>query len=136
MERYAGLDVGTKTIGISISDPMFITAQGLTTLKRTNIHEDIAYLQSLIEEYSISKIVVGLPKNMNNTIGPQGKKVLDFVKTLKKKTEVEIIMEDERLTTVAAEKLLIEGNVRREKRKKIVDKVAATYILQMYLDRG
>jgi putative Holliday junction resolvase len=135
MERIMGLDIGDKTIGVAVSDPMLITAQGLKTIKRENIKKDIDEIINLIREYNITKIVIGLPKNMNNTIGPQGEKVLSFVDKLKEKVDVEIHLQDERLTTVAAEKTLIEGNMSRKKRKKVIDMVAATYILQTYLDR-
>ncbi len=136
IKRVLGLDVGDKTIGVAISDPLFITAQGLKTIYRENIGKDLDELKLIVEEYNICKIVVGFPKNMNNTIGPQGKKVLSFVEEIKNNIQVEIILEDERLTTVAAEKMLIQGDVTRRKRKKVIDKVAATYILQTYLDRN
>lgn len=135
MERIMGLDVGDRTIGVAISDPLLITAQSLKTIKRENQKKDIEDIVGIIKEYNIKKIVVGIPKNMNNTLGPQGEKVLDFVEKLKKKVDIEIVMEDERLTTVQAEKLLIESDVKRKNRKKVIDKIAATYILQSYLDR-
>ncbi len=135
MKRIMGLDVGDKTIGVAISDPLLITAQGFKTIIRESNKKDIKQIQDIIEDHNISKIVVGLPKNMNNTIGPQGEKVLDFVAKLKRKIDIEIILEDERLTTVSAERILLEGDVSRKNRKKIIDKVAATYILQSYLDR-
>jgi len=135
MERIMGLDIGDKTIGVAISDSMLITAQGLKTIKRKNSKVDIEEISNLVRQYNVSKIIVGLPKNMNNTIGPQGEKVLRFVDKLKNKVNVEISFQDERLTTVAAERILIEGNMRREKRKNVIDMVAATYILQTYLDR-
>lgn len=130
-----GLDVGDKTIGVAISDLLQITAQGLTTIKRDSYEKDFSKLEALIKEYNIKKIVVGLPKNMNNTIGPQGEKVIKFAEKLKNRFKVEIIYIDERLTTSQAERLLIEGDMRREKRKNVIDKVAATFILQTYLDR-
>ena len=136
MDRILGLDVGNKTIGVAVSDPFFLTAQGLKTIKRSNIKKDMEELKLIIQEQNIIKIVVGFPKNMNNTVGPQGEKVLLFVKKMKKELDVEIVLEDERLTTVSAEKMLISGNVRREKRKEIIDKVAAVYILKTYLDRN
>lgn len=136
MDRILGLDVGNKTIGVAVSDPFFLTAQGLKTIKRSNIKKDMEELKLIIQEQNIIKIVVGFPKNMNNTVGPQSEKVLLFVKKMKKELDVEIVLEDERLTTVSAEKMLISGNVRREKRKEIIDKVAAVYILQTYLDRN
>lgn len=134
MERYMGLDVGDKTIGVAISDPFFLTAQGLYTIKRIGIKKDMKELLELIEKYEIIRIVVGLPKNMDNSIGPQSEKVMDFVEKLKRRTRVEVVFQDERLTTVSAERILIEGNVRRKDRKDKIDTVAATYILQNYLD--
>lgn len=136
MERIIGLDVGDKTIGVAISDLLQLTAQGLTTIRRESKVKDYDALKGIIDEYDIKKIVVGLPKNMNNTIGPQGEKTMKFAEKIKNKYDVEIIYEDERLTTMAAEKMLISGEVRREKRKTVIDKVAATYILQLYLDKN
>lgn len=134
MERILGLDVGDKTIGVAISDLLGITAQGITTIRRESKQKDYNALEALIKEYNVKKVVVGMPKNMNGTIGPQGEKVMKFAEKLKNKYKIELIYIDERLTTVAAERILIEGDVRREKRKKVIDKVAATYILQSYLD--
>jgi putative Holliday junction resolvase len=134
MERILGLDVGDKTIGVALSDPLQLTAQGLTTIRRESKVKDFSVLESYIDEFQVKKIVVGLPKNMNGTIGLQGEKVIKFADMVKNKFKVDIIYIDERLTTVAAERLLIEGDVRREKRKKVIDKIAATYILQTYLD--
>lgn len=130
-----GLDVGDRTIGVSVSDLLQMTAQGITTIKRESKEKDYKALEEIINEYNIKKVVVGLPKNMNGTLGPQGEKTMKFAEKLKNKYKVEIIYEDERLTTMAAEKLLISGDVRREKRKDVIDKVAATFILQSYLDR-
>lgn len=135
MERIMGLDVGDRTIGVAISDPLLFTAQGLKTIKRESNKKDMEEIEGIIREYNITKIIVGFPKNMNNTVGPQGEKVLNFVDKLKKKFNIEIILEDERLTTMAAERTLIEGDISRKNRKKVIDKVAATYILQTYLDR-
>ncbi|HEY8361467.1 MAG TPA: Holliday junction resolvase RuvX [Tissierellaceae bacterium] len=135
MERIMGLDVGDKTIGVAISDLLQITAQGLTTIKRESNEKDLKRLEEIINEYNIKKIVIGLPKNMNNTIGPQGEKVIKFAEKLKNRFNAEIIFIDERLTTCEAERLLIKGDMRREKRKTVIDKVAATFILQTYLDR-
>lgn len=134
MERLMGLDVGDKTIGIAVSDPLGFTSQGITTIRRKGIKSDIIELKELIEEYDVKKLVIGLPKNMNNTLGPQGEKVLKFVEKIKEKIDLEIIFQDERLSTVSAEKMLISSDVRRDKRKQVIDKVAATYILQTYLD--
>ncbi len=135
MERVMGLDVGDKTIGVAISDLLQMTAQGLTTIKRESKEKDYSALESIMKEYNINKVVVGLPKNMNGTLGPQGEKTIKFAEKLKNKYKVEIIYQDERLTTMAAERALIEGDMRREKRKSVIDKVAATFILQIYLDR-
>nr|WP_072537400.1 Holliday junction resolvase RuvX [Anaerococcus mediterraneensis] len=135
MTRLMGLDVGDKTIGVAISDPMFLTAQPLETIKRVKASKDIDRIIDIIEEKEISTIIVGLPKNMNNTIGPQAMKVMSFVDLLKKRISNEIIYQDERLTTIESESVLIEMSVRRENRKKYIDKIAASFILQSYLDR-
>ncbi len=134
MERILGLDIGDKTIGVAVSDLLQLTAQGVTTIKRESKVKDFQVLESYINEFQAKKVVVGLPKNMNGTIGPQGEKVIKFADKVKNKFKVDIIYIDERLTTVAAERILIESDVRREKRKKVIDKIAATYILQTYLD--
>ena len=136
MERYIGLDVGDRTIGLAISDPFLLTAQSFMTIKRKSKIEDIEIINDIIKEKEVSKIIVGLPKNMNNTIGPQAKKVKTFVKELRKHTDLDIEYVDERLTTVSATRVLIEQNVSRKKRKDVIDSVAATYILQTYLDMG
>jgi putative Holliday junction resolvase len=135
MKRIMALDVGDKTIGVAVSDPLGLTAQGITTIKRKGMKNDIRELIELINEYNIELLVIGLPKNMNNTIGPQGEKVLKFTDKLKELLDIEMVLQDERLTTVSAEKMLINSNVRREKRKKVVDMIAATYILQTYLEK-
>lgn len=135
MERILGLDVGDKTIGVAVSDPLGITAQGITTIRRSSLDNDISQIKDIIKEYNVSKIVVGLPKNMNNSLGTQGQKVMKFAGKLKRRLNLDIEYEDERLTTVMAEKILIQGDLTRSKRKKVIDKVAATYILQSYLDR-
>lgn len=134
MKRIMGLDVGDKTIGVAISDPLGITSQGITTIRRKGIKTDIIELREIIEEYNVEKVVMGLPKNMNNTMGPQGEKVLKFSEKFKEKFDLEVIFQDERLSTVSAERMLISSDVRRDKRKQVIDKVAATYILQTYLD--
>ncbi|QXM07472.1 Holliday junction resolvase RuvX [Crassaminicella indica] len=132
--RIMGLDVGDKTIGVAASDPLGWTAQGIETIRRTNKKADYRRIGEIIEEKEITKIIVGIPKNMNGSLGPQGEKVLEFVEGLKNRFKIEIILWDERLTTVAAERMLISGDVSRKKRKKVIDMVAATYILQGYLD--
>ncbi|MCK9443010.1 MAG: Holliday junction resolvase RuvX [Tissierellaceae bacterium] len=135
MERIMGLDIGDKTIGVAVSDVLKITAQGITTIRRESKAKDFAALDGIIKEYNIKKIVIGLPINMNGTLGPQGEKTKSLGEKIKNKFKIEVIYEDERLTTVAAERALIEGDMRREKRKGVIDKVAAVFILQTYLDR-
>ena len=132
--RVLGLDVGNKTIGVAVSDPLGFTAQGITTINRKNIKADVESVINYCNEYMVDTIVVGLPKNMNGTLGPQSEKVMAFVEKLKKNTDINIKLWDERLTTVAAHKAMLEADLSRAKRKKLVDKVAATYILQGYLD--
>ena len=132
--RIMGLDIGDKTIGVAVSDLMGLTAQGVTTIKRVGKKKDIEAIQQIIAEKQVNKIVSGLPKNMNGTVGPQGEKVQKFCELLKEETNLPIEFWDERLSTVAAERSLIEGNVRRENRKKVIDMLAAVIILQGYLD--
>lgn len=134
MKRIMGLDVGDRTVGVAISDLLGFTAQGITTIIRKSKREDYAALKEMIDEYDIEKVVVGLPKNMNGSIGPQGEKTIKFAEKLKNKFSIELIYQDERLSSKAAEDMLIAGDVRREKRKDVIDKVAATFILQTYLD--
>ncbi|MBS6105701.1 MULTISPECIES: Holliday junction resolvase RuvX [Anaerococcus] len=134
MTRIMGLDVGDKTIGVALSDPMFLIANPLETIKRKKASLDIKRLVEIIDEYDVETIVVGLPKNMNNSIGPQSMKVMSFVDLLKKQTDKEIIYQDERMTTIQSERVLIDMDVRRENRKKHIDKIAAGFILQTYLD--
>lgn len=132
--RILGLDVGQKTIGVAISDPLGFTAQGLTTIRRTKKEQDIQEIKKFCDEYDVKVIVIGLPKNMNGTIGPSGEITMSFGKLIEEELKVEIKFWDERLTTVAAHKAMLEADLSRSKRKKIVDKVASTYILQGYLD--
>ena len=135
--RIMGLDYGSKTVGVAISDPLHITAQGIETITRKSenkLRKTCARIESLIEEYEVARIVVGFPKLLNNDIGERTKKAMDFGEMLKKRTGLEVVMWDERLTTVEAERTLIENNVRRENRKKFIDKIAAVFILQGYLD--
>ena len=133
--RIMGLDVGDKTIGVAVSDLMGLTAQGVKTIKRVGKKKDIEALKEIIKERQLNKIVSGLPKNMNGTLGPQGEKVIKFCELLEEETGIKIEYWDERLSTVAAERTLIQGNVRRENRKGVIDMVAAVIILQGYLDR-
>jgi putative Holliday junction resolvase len=132
--RILGLDVGQKTIGVAVSDPLGFTAQGLTTIRRTKKEQDIQEIKKFCDEYDVKVIVIGLPKNMNGTIGPSGEITMAFGKLIEEELKIEIKFWDERLTTVAAHKAMIEADLSRSKRKKIVDKVASTYILQGYLD--
>ena len=132
--RIMGLDIGDKTIGVAVSDLMGITAQGVKTIRRVGKKKDIEELKAIIKERQVNKIVSGLPKNMNGTLGPQGEKVLKFCELIKEETGLEIEFWDERLSTVAAERSLIEADVRRDKRKKVIDMLAAVIILQGYLD--
>ncbi|VYT77638.1 Holliday junction resolvase RuvX [Clostridium tertium] len=133
--RILGLDIGSKTIGVAISDPLGWTAQGITTIRRSKKEKDLEDIKKICNEYSVETIVIGLPKNMNGTIGEAGEKVQEFAELIKEFTGVNIEMWDERLTTVAAHRAMLEADLSRGKRKKIVDKIAATYILQGYLDR-
>lgn len=128
------MDIGDVSIGVAISDPLEVIASGLETISRTDLKGDISAIKCLVENLEIEKIVVGLPKTMDGKIGRQAQKVLDFVESLRTAVDVPINLFDERLTTVSADKSLIEADVRREKRKKIVDKVSAILILQGYLN--
>ena len=132
--RILGLDIGSKTIGVAVSDELCLIAQGVTTLKRKGLDHDISELRKLIEEREVEKIVIGLPKNMNNTLGPAAEMVLSFIEELNKHSAIPVITWDERLSTVAAEKALLEADMSRKKRKQVIDKVAAQLILQGYLD--
>ncbi|HHY06772.1 MAG TPA: Holliday junction resolvase RuvX [Clostridia bacterium] len=134
--RILGMDLGEKRIGLAVSDELGITAQGLFTLKRTELKEDLRQLVKIIQEKEITKLVVGLPKNMNGSLGPQADRVKSFVILLTKECPLEVVYWDERLTTVAAQRVLIEGDVSRKKRRKVVDKIAAVIILQSYLDNS
>lgn len=134
--RIMGLDYGSKTVGVAICDPLGITAQGIETIERkaeNKLRQTLARIDELVNEYQVEKIVLGFPKNMNNTIGERGEKTLEFKEMLERRTGLEVVMWDERLTTVEAERTLIESNVRRENRKQYIDKIAAVFILQGYL---
>ena len=132
-----GLDYGSKTVGVAISDALLLTAQGIETIERkeeNKLRKTLARIEALVKEYEVEKIVLGLPLNMNDTIGERAEKTLEFKAMLERRTGLEVILWDERLTTVEAEQILIESNVRREDRKKYIDKIAAGFILQGYLD--
>ena len=133
--RILALDVGDKTIGVAASDALLITAQGVEVIRRTNLKRDLERLQQLVNEYEVHTIVIGLPKNMNGTIGERGEITQNFAQTVGKALpHVTIVLWDERLSTVAAQKSLIAADVSRAKRKQVIDKMAAVFILQGYLD--
>ncbi len=135
--RIMGLDLGTKTVGVAISDALQITAQGIETIVRKDenkLRQTLARIESLIVEYEVEEIVLGLPKHMNNDMGDRAQFSLEFKEKLERRTGLPVALWDERLTTVSADRVLMEAGVRREDRKEYVDKVAATIILQGYLD--
>lgn len=132
--RALGLDLGTKTIGVAISDEMGMTAQPLKTLRRISLAKDIEEVLSLAKELSADTIVIGMPVNMDGSLGQRSKATADFVERLKGKTDMPVVAWDERLSTVAVTRMLIEGDISRKRRKEVVDKLAAAYILQGYLD--
>ncbi len=133
--RIMGLDVGAKTIGVAVSDPLGCIAQGIKTIIRGGSElEDIKNIKELIRQYDIELIVVGLPRKMNGTLGEQGNKIIKFVEKLRDNLNIHIETWDERLTTAAAEKILLSADVSRARRKKVIDKLAAVIILQNYLD--
>ena len=135
--RILGLDFGSKNVGVAVSDGLLLTAQGVETIERKDenkLRKTCARIEELIAEYEITEIVLGLPKNMNNTEGERVEKTKAFGEMLERRTGLPVHYWDERLTTVAAEQILIESGVRRENRKAVIDKVAAGLILQGYLD--
>ena len=135
--RIMGLDFGSRTTGVAVSDPLGITAQGVETIVRKDenkLRQTCASIEELIKEYEIEEIVLGYPKNMNNTAGERAEKTEAFKAMLERRTGKPVILWDERLTTIAAERVLMESGVRRENRKAVVDKIAAVLILQGYLD--
>jgi putative Holliday junction resolvase len=134
--RYLGFDLGTRTLGISISDETKTIATGLTTLRFNDSDYDsiLDEIKNIVKEKNIEKIVLGLPKNMNNTLGERAETTLKFKENLEEYLNIEVVMQDERLSTVAAHNYLLEANLSRKKRKKVVDKMAANIILQTYLD--
>ena len=134
--RLMGLDVGRKRIGISLSDQLGLTAQPHGTLERKGLRRDLQEIVNLVKEYEVSEIVVGMPVNMSGTLGPQARWVAAFIRELQEVVAVPVSSWDERLTTVAAQRLLTEADMTRTKRKKNVDKLAAALILQSYLDEA
>ncbi len=136
MERILGIDVGDKRIGVAVTDPLQITAQGVMTLKRKTRDDDLEAFRDLIAKYEIKKVVAGLPLNMDGSESAQTRKTVNFCQFIKKRLAIEIIYIDERLTSAWSEKVLIEGNVSRENRKDYIDMLAAQIILQSYMDRA
>ena len=135
--RVLGLDYGSKTVGVAVSDPLGLTAQGVETVWRkqeNKLRRTLARIEEIISEYQVTEIVLGYPKNMNNTVGERAEKSLEFKEMLEKRTGLPVVMWDERLTTVEANRTLMESKVRRENRSKYVDMIAAVFILQGYLD--
>lgn len=135
--RIMGLDFGSKTVGVAISDALLVTAQGIEIIRRNDenkLRKTLARIEELIVQYEVSEIVLGFPKNMNDTIGERAQLSLEFKEKLERRSGLPVVMWDERLTSVAAEKAMIEAGIRREHRKEYVDKIAAVFILQGYLD--
>ncbi len=132
--RIMGLDVGEKRIGIAVSDPLGWTAQGHSVLQRTTLDNDLAALQELCRQLECQLLVIGLPRNMNGTLGPKAEEIQKFAGQLQELTGLPIVYWDERLTTRSAERVLLEADLSRRKRKQVIDKVAAVHILQGYLD--
>ena len=135
--RIMGLDFGSKTVGVAISDPLLITAQGIEIIRRkeeNKLRQTLARIEELIEAYEVKEIVLGLPKNMNDTLGPRVDLTLEFKEKLERRTGLPVHTWDERLTTVSADRTMMEAGIRRENRKEYVDKIAAVLILQGFLD--
>ena len=132
--RVIGLDVGTKTIGVAVSDAMGWTAQGVTTVRRTEPERDVDEIKRYIDEFGAEQVMIGLPLNMNGTEGPSVEMARQFGDQLAQAVSIPIIYRDERLSTMAAERYLLEGDVSRKKRKQVIDKMAAVFVLQGYLD--
>lgn len=139
MTRIMGLDYGSKTVGVAVSDGLGLTAQGVETITRTDegkLRRTLARIEELSKEYQVTRIVLGYPKNMDNSAGERVKKTEEFATMVEKRTGLPVVFWDERLSTVSAERVLIESGVRREHRKAVIDKIAAVFILQNYLDSG
>ena len=139
MTRIMGLDYGSKTVGVAVSDGLGLTAQGVETITRTDegkLRRTLARIEELSKEYQVTRIVLGYPKNMDNSAGERVKKTEEFAAMVEKRTGRPVVFWDERLSTVSAERVLIESGVRREHRKAVIDKIAAVFILQNYLDSG
>jgi len=134
--RIMGLDVGSHTIGVAVSDELGITAQGVKTIRRKSKDEDSKEIIKIIDQFDIGKIVVGLPKNMDGTLGKQAEMVFQWIKTLREKIHFPVVTWDERFSTIEASKVLLEADLSRKKRKKVIDKLAAVLILQGYINKG
>lgn len=135
--RIMGLDFGSKTVGVALSDPLLITAQGLEIIRRkeeNKLRQTLARIEELVLEYQVETIVLGLPKNMNDTMGDRAEKSIEFKEMIERRTGLAVVLWDERLTTVAADKVMMEAGIRREERRDYVDSIAASFILQGYLD--
>ena len=135
--RIMGLDFGSKTVGVAVSDPLGLTAQGVEIIRRKSekkLRQTLARIEELVDQYKVERSVLGLPKHMNNGIGERAEKSLEFQKMLEKRTGLHVVMWDERLTTVEADRTMMETGIRRENRKEYVDMLAAVFILQGYLD--
>ena len=135
--RIMGLDYGSKTVGVAVSDSLMITAQGVEIIRRkeeNKLRKTYARIEELIKEYDVSRIILGYPKNMNNTVGERAEKTEEFMENLKRRTGLEVVLWDERLTTVAADRAMMEGGLRAKERKDYVDMIAAVFILQGYMD--
>lgn len=135
--RIMGLDFGSKTVGVAISDSLLMTAQGIEIIRRkeeNKLRQTLARIEELILEYEVEEIVLGLPKNMNNTEGVRAELTMDFKEKIERRTGLPVTLWDERLTTVAADRAMIEAGIRREDRKEHVDRIAACFILQGFLD--
>ncbi|MGN0314413.1 MAG: Holliday junction resolvase RuvX [Fusicatenibacter sp.] len=135
--RIMGLDYGSKTVGVAVSDPLGFTAQGVEIIRRKSenkLRQTLARIEELIREYGVERLVLGLPKHMNNDMGERAAKSMEFQEMLKKRTGLPVVMWDERLTTVEADRTMMDAGIRREHRKEYVDMLAAVFILQGYLD--
>ena len=135
-KRILGLDYGSKTVGVAVSDPFLLVAQSLETIKRereSKLRQTLARIDEIVKEYEVGSIVLGFPKNMNNTLGERCERTLEFKAMLEERTGLEVILWDERLSSIEAERVLMDSGVRRENRKQYIDKIAASFILQSYL---
>jgi RNAse H domain protein, YqgF family len=135
MKRIVGFDIGQKRIGIALSDLLGLTAQGVKTYHRKNLEADYQYLVQFIKENDVGSMVVGLPKNMNNSLGFKAEEIQNFIAGLTQRVDIPVFWVDERLTTVSAERMLVDADISRKKRKNVVDKIAAVLILQLHLDK-